>query len=192
MTNLPFRNTAATTFWACVLFAVHFRLTTADRRFDYVDFAPDDEYLGGGIKESPVTPAPTQCPLDDPNDTNDQCKYEDCCTWNKAWCTNSCGNIYDDNAVICHELWVLMKNTCVCNYLGVNSCTDDFRGQLANRDYCANGPDVCDGFDHPPTPSPTPSSTPRPPTSPTVSPTKNSHPCGNDSCQHTCKIFPGK
>jgi hypothetical protein len=174
-----------TFYWACVVFAVHFRFATGYKNFDDIDFEdPDNLYPGSGKKiELPVTPAPTQCPVDDPDDSQDPCNYEYCCNQNKEWCSNSCGNIYDDNATICHELWVSIKNVCVCNYLGANNCPDDFRGQILNTAYCANGPDVCE-------PSPTPRPTPSPTTSNTANPTKNSHPCGNDSCQHTCKIFP--
>jgi len=178
-----------TTFYrACVLFAVHFRFATAYKKFDYIE-DPDDLYPGGGKTKElpPVTPAPTQCPVDDPDDSHDPCNYGYCCNKNMDWCSNSCGNIYEDNATICHELWVSIKNVCVCNYLGANNCPDDFRAQLLNTVYCANGPDLCDPC---PTPSPISSPTPSPTALPIASPTKNSHPCGNDSCQHTCKIFP--
>lgn len=163
-----------TTFYrACVLFAVHFRFATAYKKIDYIE-DPDDLYPGGYKKKelpllnsnapSPygteVTPAPTQCPVDDPKNTQDACNYEDCCNWNERWCSNGCGNIDDENATICHGLWVSIKNVCVCNYLGPDYCPDDFRAQLANTAYCCTGPDLCD-----------PSSTPSPTCSPTALPT---------------------
>jgi len=180
-----------TTFYrACVLFAVYFRFATAYKKIDYIE-DPDDLYPGGYKKkelpqvtpaptQSPVvTPAPTQCPVDDPDDPDDPCNYEYCCNQNKEWCCNTCGNIYEYNAAICHQLWVSIKNVCVCNYLGANNCPDDFRAQILNRDYCANGPDLCD-----PSSTPSPTCSPRPSLMPTPPPNKptppHSCPSGSD------------
>jgi len=147
-------------------------------RKEYIKRPDDINDFGGG---TPVmTPAPTICPVDDPNDSQDQCNYEDCCAWNNAWCNNSCGNIDPndtDKVETCDEFMVLIKNACVCNTIGPEFCTDDFREQILNRDFCATGPDACEGYEYPsPTPSPSTS--------------QSSHPCGTDSCRHTCKIFP--